>query len=153
MSKKILTVALLAILAVSAQIIWNGINDLMELKRGNQKDSNTILELDEKQKYQIYLFQEGIESGLKIRDIRLLKKIAQAESGWRHYDSNGNVLLGKINSNDIGLFQINKKFHLEKAKEMGLDIYQPLDNIKFAIYLYKKEGTTPWNWSKKIWSK
>jgi hypothetical protein len=153
MGKKILQVALLAILAVSVHIIWSGINDCLELMRGNQKDGNTILDLDEAEKHKIFLFQEGIRFGLKPKDIRILSKIAKAESGWKHYDSNGNVLVGKINPNDIGIFQINKKFHLEKAKEMGLDIYLPLDNIKFAIYLYSNEGTKPWSWSKKNWSK
>lgn len=60
---------------------------------------------------------------------------------------------GEVNSNDIGLYQINTRYHLKKAKELGYDIFTEEGNTAYAIWLYGKEGTKPWNASKHCWGK
>lgn len=69
----------------------------------------------------------------------------------RQYDSNGDVLRGKINHHDVGMCQINETYHLAEAQKLGMDIYTPAGNIQFANYLYEHQGTKPWNWSKGCW--
>ena len=54
---------------------------------------------------------------------------------------------------EIGIFQIFPKYHLSNAKQMGLDIYDPIDNMTYAIYLYKKNGLRDWFSSKSCWLK
>lgn len=83
----------------------------------------------------------------------VLLAIAECESGNRQYERNGEVLRGEINPSDIGLFQINEKYHLQTAQMLGIDIYTPEGNTAYAIYLYETEGTKPWIWSRKCWEK
>lgn len=83
----------------------------------------------------------------------ILEEIARCESGGRQFKENGEVIRGVINSQDVGKFQINEKYHLAKSKELGMDIYTEQGNTAYALWLYKNQGTTPWNWSKGCWSK
>lgn len=86
-----------------------------------------------------------------------LKPICSCEStGYKdrepqHYDANGDVLRGKVNSDDIGMCQINLRWHGQEAKEMGIDLFSEEGNITFANWLFENEGTKPWNWSKPCW--
>jgi hypothetical protein len=77
--------------------------------------------------------------------------IAKCESGLRQF-SGGNVLKGVVNSKDIGLFQINEKYHLDTSVKLDYDIYTTNGNIKYAIWLMSKEGTAPWALSKHCWN-
>jgi hypothetical protein len=92
--------------------------------------------------------QKAIEAVFGVNNIML--DVARCESNLTHYQGDV-VLIGKVNSNDIGLFQINKMYHLEKSKELGLDIYILEDNITYAKWLYDREGTKPWSASKFCW--
>ena len=103
--------------------------------------------------YKALLKQEVERQGLTNRDYLILEKIAQAESGFKHFDNNNNVLRGKINNLDMGLFQINLRYHQKQAENMNLNLELISDNIKYAVWLYSKENTKPWNWSKKDWNK
>lgn len=60
---------------------------------------------------------------------------------------------GVVNPKDVGLFQINEKYHLAQARKMGIDIYSEAGNIEYAMWLLKKEGTQPWSASKSCWNK
>ena len=80
-------------------------------------------------------------------------EIARCESGLRQFDENGEVLRGKINPKDVGIFQINEYYHLEASRALGYDIYTREGNIGYAIYLYNLQGTQPWNWSRGCWDK
>ncbi len=77
--------------------------------------------------------------------------VARCESTFRQFNSDGDILRGIVNSKDVGVFQINEKFHLEKSKEMGYDIYSIDGNIQYARYLYDHQGLKPWKWSKDCW--
>lgn len=87
----------------------------------------------------------------------ILEKIAYCESGNRQYEKNTElplrVLRGKKNQLDVGRFQINEFYHSETAKKLGIDIYTWEGNTQYALYLYGKYGTQPWNWSKPCWIK
>ena len=83
----------------------------------------------------------------------ILKKIAFCESGNKQFNSDGSVLRGKQNSRDVGKWQINEFYHLANAQKIGIDIYTEAGNTEYALYLYNKNGTRDWNWSKSCWSK
>lgn len=84
-------------------------------------------------------------------DIPILVEIAECESRFRQYDHNGDVLHGEENRQDIGVMQINERFHLEDSINLGLDIYSLNGNLAYARHLYEKFGVAPWKYSKKCW--
>lgn len=65
----------------------------------------------------------------------------------------GKVIQGKINPLDTGICQINLHYHQADAIKMGLDLWKEQDNIRYANYLYEKQGSQPWNWSRSCWGK
>jgi len=79
-------------------------------------------------------------------------RIAHCESGFRQYDENGDILRGKQNPFDTGIFQINEKYHLEKSQALGFDIHQKTGNIEYAMWLMKNETNKHWKWSKGCWN-
>jgi len=81
----------------------------------------------------------------------LAAKIAFCESSNRQFDEDGQPLRGLHNPGDIGLFQINERFHLTKSRALGYDIYQTEGNIDYALYLITEEGTRHWNYSRACW--
>jgi len=83
-------------------------------------------------------------------DIPIMREIAECESHKRHYNSNGSVLRGRVNPDDIGVMQINL-IHKEKADELGLNLFSLGDNLAYARYLHDTQGTRPWKYSKKCW--
>lgn len=85
-------------------------------------------------------------------DDPILVEIARCESNFRHYDKDGLVVKGIVNKADIGVMQINEKYHADTAKKLGLDLHTIIGNIAYAKYLYEKEGTKPWSASEKCWS-
>lgn len=86
-------------------------------------------------------------------DEPILAEIAQCESHMRQTDESGNILRGDVDSDDIGVMQINTRYHLEDSKELGLDIYSLDGNLAYAKYLYEKQGTKPWKASQPCWGK
>lgn len=81
----------------------------------------------------------------------ILKKIAWCESQNRQFADDGSVHRGIINPKDTGKFQVNEKYHLENSKKLGIDIYTLEGNTEYALYLYRRNGTVDWNWSKPCW--
>ncbi len=76
-------------------------------------------------------------------------EIARCESGQRQMYDNGDVVISR--TRDYGVFQLSYQW-IPLAKKMGLDIvHNEKDNISFALWLYHKEGTRPWNSSKACW--
>jgi len=82
----------------------------------------------------------------------ILKKIAWCESKGKQFDDDGSVHRGIKNPKDVGRYQINETYHLETSMKFGMDIYSLKGNTEYAIYLYEKNGTQDWNWSKKCWA-
>lgn len=86
-------------------------------------------------------------------DTPILADVAKCESEFRQFDSNGNVLRGRVNASDVGVMQINEQYHGAAALRMGYDLYTLEGNMAYARYLYETQGTRPWNYSSKCWSK
>ena len=85
-------------------------------------------------------------------DEPILVDIARCESTFRQFDAHGDIIRGKINKADVGVMQINEKYHADKAAELGLNIYTVEGNVAYAKYLYDKFGAEPWRSSSKCWS-
>ncbi len=86
-------------------------------------------------------------------DTPILAEIAKCESRFHQFDSKGRVVRGEVNSDDIGILQINKFYHEEDAIKLGYDIYTIDGNLGYAKYLYEKYGDAPWVYSSKCWKK
>lgn len=101
----------------------------------------------------LYVSPKKVEAAVKayFKDIPLMADIAQCESHYHQYASNGNIYRGSINTSDVGVMQINEKYHLQTSKKMGLDIYTLKGNMAYARYLYTSQGSEPWISSSACW--
>ena len=97
---------------------------------------------------------KSVESAVRnyFSDIPVMAEIARCESQFRHTLSDGTVLRGTVDSRDVGVMQINTGYHADEAKKLGLNLLDMKDNMAFARYLYKGQGTAPWQASAKCWS-
>jgi len=87
-------------------------------------------------------------------DIPVMAAIAQCESRFRQYNAEtGSVLRGEVVHEDVGVMQVNETYHKKVADSLGLNLHTMEGNVSYARYLYEREGTVPWNSSKKCWSK
>lgn len=86
-------------------------------------------------------------------DAPVLADIAWCESRMRHTDTDGKILRGEIDSDDIGVMQINTRYHQEDADELDIDIYTLSGNLEYARYLYEKQGVRPWKASMPCWGR
>lgn len=86
-------------------------------------------------------------------DADLALAIVQCESHTTHYKDDGNILRGRVDRDDLGVFQINERYHGKKSKELGFDIYEPEGNIGYGLWMLKNTGSQPWKASKHCWSK
>ena len=85
-------------------------------------------------------------------DTPILVDIARCESNFHQFDKNGNIIRGIVNSADVGVMQINEKYHAQYAAKMGVDLYTVEGNVAYAKALYKDQGAQPWISSSKCWS-
>jgi hypothetical protein len=83
----------------------------------------------------------------------IFEHIARCESGGKHFNDDGEVLRGQINSADVGKYQINTTFWKNEAKKLGIDFSTEEGNEQFALELYQRYGTLPWEASKPCWGK
>lgn len=111
--------------------------NILVLDRAPEPTMSELIELKSR--------EYGIDSSLALA-------IARCESRLRQYDKTGEVLRGEANRRDIGVFQINEQYHLEKSRELDLDIYSAGGNVEYAIWLMSAYGRAPWVWSRKCWS-
>ena len=80
----------------------------------------------------------------------VLINIAKCESRMRHLDEKGR-LLKNPKSSASGVMQIMLSYHKEPAARLGLDLATLDGNLRYALHLYKNEGTRPWNASRHCW--
>lgn len=85
------------------------------------------------------------------RDIPIMVEVARCESTFRHHLADGSVLQGRVDSDDTGVMQINKRYHEESAIAMELDLENLYHNMAFARHLYERQGTQPWSASMPCW--
>ena len=83
-------------------------------------------------------------------DNPVLAEIAKCESHFRHFDAYG-ILRGDKDQNDVGVMQINERYHAERAQKNGFDIKSLAGNLGYARWLYEKEGLKPWKSSGACW--
>ncbi len=88
----------------------------------------------------------------QFKDEPVLVEIARCESTFRQYDKNGNIIRGVVNKGDVGVMQINERYHADEAVKLGLNIYTTEGNVAFAKHLYDKFGSQPWSSSEDCWS-
>ena len=86
-------------------------------------------------------------------DDPILAEIAWCESSFRHYDVDGKVIRGFVNSSDIGVMQINEYYHGDTAEKLGYNLHRLMDNLAYAKNLYEREGVRPWQASRNCWAK
>lgn len=121
-----------------------------ELKQAIQP-AGFIRPLTEKEQYQLFLYQTVLDEGLAYKDYALLKRIVQCESSWRQFYRDGTVI---VSSGNVGLGQINKLAHAATYSKMGLDVERWRDNLRFVVFLYKRDGIKPWEkWSGHCWKR
>ena len=84
-------------------------------------------------------------------DTPILGNIAWCESRMRQLGKDGQIFRGVVNPDDVGVMQINTRYHEDKAVSMNMDLYTLNGNLSYAKYLYQKEGTAPWASSKACW--
>ena len=82
----------------------------------------------------------------EIQKLKILKAIIACESSNRH-------VIGTLSEVgvDIGKCQINTYWHEAKAESMGLNLFDPDDNMEYCLYLFKSEGVKPWRSSQVCW--
>lgn len=80
-----------------------------------------------------------------------LVKVAFCESSLTHYDADGNVIRGQVDSRDTGLMQINTGYHLEDSRRLGFDIFTEAGNKAYALHLRRHQGLQPWSASEDCW--
>jgi hypothetical protein len=86
-------------------------------------------------------------------DTPILVEVARCESEFRQFNKDGSVVRGIVNNRDVGVMQINEKYHADTADKMNIDIHTTEGNVAYAKYLYSKYGTSPWKASSPCWSK
>ncbi len=86
-------------------------------------------------------------------DVPILADVARCESHFTQFKKDGKVLRGIANNLDVGVMQINEKYHLEASKKLGMDIYTLEGNLEYGRYLYEHQGARPWLASSPCWSK
>lgn len=77
--------------------------------------------------------------------------IARCESRLQQYHEDGSLVRGRKNRRDVGVFQINEKYHLERSRAEGFDIYTTVGNIGYAMWLMGRDGNRHWRWSENCW--
>ena len=80
-------------------------------------------------------------------------QVARCESTFRHYLDDGSVLQGRVDSDDTGVMQINKRYHESTAVSLELNLDDLYDNMAFARNLYERQGVQPWSASMPCWGK
>ncbi len=85
------------------------------------------------------------------KDIPVMAEVARCESTFRHHNADGSVLVGRVDSDDTGVMQINKRYHEETAIAMGFNLDDIYDNMAFARNLYERQGVQPWSASMPCW--
>ena len=129
-----------------------GHNDSTAVAIGSQADMSF---LTQKTSEIVLHDREAVEKYLREQyaDTPILVKIARCESTFSQFDKNGEVVRGKVNRADVGVMQINEKYHSEKADKLGYNLHTIDGNIAYAKYLYEKYGAQPWRASSKCWLK
>lgn len=107
--------------------------------------------VSEEEAIEVLTTQDKVEQYFS--DLPIMIDIARCESRFRQHNKNGDVLRGELTPADVGVMQINERFHLRESKKLGYDIHTLEGNMAYARYLYEKQGARPWLASSQCWAK
>ena len=82
----------------------------------------------------------------------ILHRIAVCESGNKQFNSDGSVVRGKKDKNDVGRFQISLTHYGYEAMRQNLNLLKEEENEKMALWIYANKGTDEWSPSKACWN-
>ena len=106
--------------------------------------SSTVVAYQDRKTVEKYLLSQ-------YADTPILYDIARCESTFAQFDKDGKVVRGRVNNADVGVMQINEKFHADSATKLGYDLYTMEGNVAYAKHLYREQGAAPWKASSKCW--
>lgn len=129
---RIKCVSILAVVAIT--LLLNPMNVVSSLK-GSDNEAKI-----EKQEHNV---PEKIEVDESTEEV--LSYLSYCESRDRQFDSDGSVLRGVVNPKDVGKWQINEYYWLEKSLELGYDIYTEEGNRAMAIHILEAQGIEAWS--------
>lgn len=91
----------------------------------------------------------------KLRDalvpICACESVGKKDGVPQQFNADGSVVHGRIDPDDRGLCQINRRYWGKKSEELGYNIETEDGNISMANWIYDHEGVEPWRWSKPCW--
>lgn len=126
-------------------------SDIEELVNSDlQKETVTIEKTEEKKIEKIKTTEDIVRE--YFIDTPVMADVAFCESRFRQFDKNGQALRGVVNNLDVGVMQINEKYHAGTAIKLGINIYTLEGNMEYAKYLYETQGTRPWVHSSDCWN-
>lgn len=159
----ILQLAIGLSMLVSSGITVNGmINSQIDNPTENSKNEITIVQTEdsentkkEKKAVQVQPVTKSTKQSVQeyFADAPIMIDVARCESHFTQYNGDGTVLRGRVNSQDVGVMQINEKYHLSDSIKLGFNIYTLEGNMAYARHLYKTQGTRPWEYSSHCWNK
>ncbi len=73
-------------------------------------------------------------------------QISQEESNFNQFEKNANPYRSMPDWHKVGVMQIDDSVWKDKSEELGQDynLYELKGNLRFALWLFEKEGFTPW---------
>jgi hypothetical protein len=116
-----------------------------------EETENTVNDTESTELGKLNTTKEIVEEYFK--DIPIMVDVAYCESRHTQFNSDGSVLRGVVNPADVGVMQINEKYHLETSIKLGIDIHTLEGNMAYGRYLYETQGTRPWEYSSHCWNK
>ncbi len=130
-------------------VAQNATNTLVSVSTASSSQSNIEQSTSEAR----FMDSKVLEAYIKTQDADepILVDIARCESTYRQFDQTGNILRGVVNKGDVGVMQINEKYHADDATKLGYNIYTVEGNVAFGRYLYNKYGSQPWSSSAPCW--
>ncbi len=124
-----------------------------QLPTANTVDSAVVQQVDAKKSAKDVTNETEQYVRDYFQDVPIMIHIAECESHFKQFESDGSVHRGTIDNRDIGVMQINEHYQGASANKANLNIYTLEGNTAFAKMLYKDQGTHPWNSSRGCWGK
>ncbi len=100
-----------------------------------------------------YQDRKSVEKYLRkaFSETPILVEVARCESTFTQF-KDGKPLRGNVDKADVGVMQINERYHAESADKLGYDIHTIEGNVAYAKHLYAEQGLAPWKASQKCWA-
>ncbi len=100
-----------------------------------------------------YQDRKAVEKYLRkaFAETPILVEVARCESTFTQFGKDGKPLRGMVDKADVGVMQINERYHADSAEKLGIDLHTIDGNIAYAKHLYKEQGLAPWKASQKCW--